>query len=172
MKTLQFYLFIGILILSCTSSFAQYSNGGMYGGNGMYGGGMNGGMGGGMNRMGNQQSMQNTNNYGRNKSPEEIEKERTDNLNKSIEKITKDLNLDDLQVIVILKEIEASAKSIFAVSKSEISNDDKMKEIDAINEKTDRTINTFLNQEQKVKYKKYVDERKERMEKYKMSTRN
>jgi hypothetical protein len=172
MKTLQFYLFIGILILSCTSSFAQYSNGGMYGGNGMYGGGMNGGMGGGMNRMGNQQSMQNTNNYGRNKSPEEIEKERTDNLNKSIEKITKDLNLDDLQVIVIRKEIEASAKSIFAVSKSEISNDDKMKEIDAINEKTDRTINTFLNQEQKVKYKKYVDERKERMEKYKMSTRN
>jgi len=172
MKTLQFYLFIGILILSCTSSFAQYSNGGMYGGNGMYGGGMNGGMGGGMNRMGNQQSMQNTNNYGRNKSPEEIEKERTDNLNKSIEKITKDLNLDDLQVIVIRKEIEASAKSIFAVSKSEISNDDKMKEIDAINEKTDRTINTFLNPEQKVKYKKYVDERKERMEKYKMSTRN
>lgn len=172
MKTLQFYLFIGILILSCISSFAQYSNGGMYGGNGMYGGGMNGGMGGGMNRMGNQQSMQNTNNYGRNKSPEEIEKERTDNLNKSIEKITKDLNLDDLQVIVIRKEIEASAKSIFAVSKSEISNDDKMKEIDAINEKTDRTINTFLNQEQKVKYKKYVDERKERMEKYKMSIRN
>lgn len=166
MKTLQFYLFIGISLLSCTSSFAQYSNGGMYGG------GMNGGMGGGMNRMGNQQSMQNTNNYGRNKSPEEIEKERTDNLNKSIEKITKDLNLDDLQVIVIRKEIEASAKSIFAVSKSEISNDDKMKEIDAINEKTDRTINTFLNPEQKVKYKKYVDERKERMEKYKMSTRN
>ncbi len=168
MKTLQFYLLISILVLSGTSSVAQYGNGGMYGGNGMYGGGM----GGGMNRMGNQQSIQNTNNYGRSKSPEEIEKERIENLNKSIEKLTKDLNLDDLQVIVIRKEIEASAKSIFAVSKSESSNEDKMKEIDAINEKTDRTINTFLNPEQKDKYKKYVDERKERIEKYKMSTRN
>ncbi|MFZ4107172.1 hypothetical protein [Flavobacterium sp.] len=163
MKTIQFYLFIGSCILSFTSSVAQYGNGGMYGG---------GGMNGGMNRMGNQQSIQNTNNYGRDKSPEDIEKERTENLNKSIDKITKDLNLDDLQVIVIRKEIEASAKSIFAVSKSESSNEDKLKEIEAINEKTDRIINTFLNPEQKVKYKKYVEDRKERMEKYKISSRN
>ncbi len=163
MKTIQFYLFIGSCILSFTSSVAQYGNGGMYGGNGMNGG---------MNRMGNQQSIQNTNNYGRDKSPEDIEKERTENLNKSIDKITKDLNLDDLQVIVIRKEIEASAKSIFAVSKSESSNEDKLKEIEAINEKTDRTINTYLNLDQKVKYKKYVEDRKERMEKYRMSVRN
>jgi len=167
MKTLQFYLFIGLFVLACNTSVAQYGNGGMYGG-----GGMNGGMGGGMNRMGNQQSMQNTNNYGRTKSPEDIEKERAENLNKSIEKITKDLNLDDLQVIVIRKEIEASAKSIYAVTKAEGTNEDKMKEVDAINEKTDRTINTFLSAEQKAKYKKYIDERKERMEKYRMSSRN
>lgn len=163
MKTLQFYLFIGLFIFTCTTSFAQYGNGGMYGGSGM---------GGGMNRMGNQQSMQNTNNYGKNKSPEDIEKERTENLNKSIEKLTKDLSLDDLQVIVIRKEIEASVKSIYAVTKTESSNEDKIKEVDAINEKTDRTINTFLNPEQKAKYKKYIDERKERMEKYRISTRN
>ena len=122
---------------------------------------------GGMGR--NPQSMQNTNNFGKNKSPEEIEKERAENLNKSIEKMTKDLNLDDLQVIVIRKEIEAGAKSISAVTKSEISNDEKIKEVDAINEKTDRTINTYLNPEQKEKYKKYIEERKDRMEKYKMS---
>ena len=163
MKTLQFYLFIGLFIFTCTTSVAQYGNGGMYGGSGM---------GGGMNRMGNQQSMQNTNNYGKNKSPEDIEKERTENLNKSIEKLTKDLSLDDLQVIVIRKEIEASVKSIYAVTKTESSNEDKIKEVDAINEKTDRTINTFLNPEQKAKYKKYIDERKERMEKYRISTRN
>ena len=163
MKTLQFYLFLGLFIFTCTTSVAQYGNGGMYGGSGM---------GGGMNRMGNQQSMQNTNNYGKNKSPEDIEKERTENLNKSIEKLTKDLSLDDLQVIVIRKEIEASVKSIYAVTKTESSNEDKIKEVDAINEKTDRTINTFLNPEQKAKYKKYIDERKERMEKYRISTRN
>ena len=163
MKTLKNILTISILLLSFNVIFAQY------------GGGMGGSMGGGMNRGGmnrNPQSMQNTNNFGKNKSPEEIEKEKAENLNKSIEKMTKDLNLDDLQVIVIRKEIEAGAKSISAVTKSEISNEEKIKEVDAINEKTDRTINTYLNAEQKVKYKKYIEERKERMEKYKMSTRN
>ncbi len=166
MKTIQFYLFIGLFIFAGNTCIAQYGNGGMYGGSGM-----NGGMGGGMNRMGNQQSMQNTNNYGRTKSAEDIEKERTENLNKSIAKITKDLDLDDLQVIVISKEIESNSKSIYAVTKSESSNEDKIKELDAINEKTDRIINTYLNPEQKIKYKKYIDDRKERMEKYRMSNR-
>jgi len=164
MKTLQFYLFIGLFVFTCTTSIAQYGNGGMYGGSGM-----NRGMGGGMNGM-NNQGMGNRNST--TKSPEDIEKERTENLNKSIEKLTKDLSLDDLQVIVIRKEIEASSKSIYAVMKAESSNEDKIKEVDAINEKTDRTINTFLNAEQKAKYKKYIDDRKERMEKYRMSIRN
>lgn len=164
MKTLKNILTISILLLSFNVVSAQYG-----------GGGMGGGMGSGMNRGGmnrNPQSMQNTNNFGKNKSPEEIEKERADNLNKSIDKLTKDLSLDDLQVIVIRKEIESGAKSILAVTKSEISNEQKIKEVDAINEKTDRTINTYLNADQKVKYKKYIEERKERMEKYRMSTRN
>jgi len=163
MKTLQFYLFTGCFILFCSTSVAQYGNGGMYGGRGMNSG---------MNRMGNQQSIQNTNNYGRDKSPEDIEKERTENLNKSIDKVIKDLDLDDLQAIVIRKEMEACAKSIYAVTKSESSNEDKLKEIDAINEKTDRTINTYLNPNQKIKYKKYSEDRIERMEKYKISTKN
>jgi hypothetical protein len=134
---------------------------------------MNGGMmGGGMNQMQNQQSIQNTNNFGRNKSAEDLDKEREENLAKSIEKISKELNLDALQMIVIKKEIEASSKSIFAVSKSEASEEEKINEMNAINEKTDRIINTFLNADQKVKYKKYIDERKERMEKYRMTVRN
>jgi hypothetical protein len=137
---------------------AQYG----YGNNGMYGGGMN--------RMQNQQSIQNTNNYGRNtKSADEIEKERVENLNKTMDKLTKELSLDDLQVIVIKKEIESGSKSINAVMKTESSNEDKIKEVEAINEKMDRTINTFLNEEQKIKYKKFIEERKERIEKYKMS---
>lgn len=161
MKSLKSIVTICFVLFALSTSSAQYG----YGNGGMYGSGY----GGGTNRM-NQQSIQNTNNYGRNtKTPEQIEKERADNLNKTVEKLTKDLVLDDLQVIVIRKEIEASSKSINAVMKSESSEEDKIKEVEAINEKTDRTINTFLSDEQKVKYKKFIDERKERIEKYKMS---
>jgi hypothetical protein len=160
MKTIKVTLVIFLLFFGINSSMAQF-------------GGMNGGMmGGGMNQMQNQQSIQNTNNFGRNKSAEDLDKEREENLAKSIEKISKELNLDALQMIVIKKEIEASSKSIFAVSKSEASEEEKINEMNAINEKTDRIINTFLNADQKVKYKKYIDERKERMEKYRMSVRN
>ena len=165
MKTLKNLVTISFILLSFNVISAQY------GGGGMYGGGMGNGMNrGGMNR--NPQSMQNTNNFGKNKSPEEIEKERVENLNKSIEKLIKDLSLDDLQAIVIRKEIEIGAKNISVVTKSEISNEEKIKEVDAINEKTDRTINTYQNADQKIKYKKYIEERKERMEKYRMSIRN
>jgi hypothetical protein len=160
MKTLKAILLLVLLFFGVNSGSAQF-------------GGMNGGMyGGGMNQMQNQQSMQNTNNYGRNKSSDDLDKEREANLAKSIEKISKDLNLDALQIIVVKKEIEASSKSIFAISKSEASDEDKIKEMDAINEKTDRTINTFLNADQKTKYKKYIDDRKERMEKLRMTIRN
>jgi hypothetical protein len=160
MKTIKITLLLFLLFFGFNSGMAQF-------------GGMNGGMmGGGMNQMQNQQSIQNTNNYGRNKSSEDLDKEREENLAKSIEKIAKELNLDALQMIVIKKEIEASSKSIFAVSKSESSDEDKIKEMNAINEKTDRTINTFLNADQKIKYKKYIDDRKERMEKLRMTIRN
>jgi hypothetical protein len=158
MKTLKSIFVVFLAVFGFNTVSAQYGN---YGNGGMNSGGMN--------RMQNQQSMQNTNNFGRNKSPEDVEKERTENLNKSIEKITKDLELDDLQVIVIRKEIEEGSKKIVAVTKTESSQEDKIKEIEAINEKTDRTINTYLSADQKIKYKKYIEERKERMEKYKMS---
>lgn len=157
MKTLKSLLIVSLVLFAFNTGFAQYG----YGNSGMNGGGMN--------RMQNQQSIQNTNNFGRNgKSAEEIEKERAESLNKTIEKLTKDLILDDLQVIVIKKEIEAGSKSIYTVMKSEISEDEKIKDVEAINEKTDRTINTFLNEEQKLKYKKFIEERKERIEKYKL----
>jgi hypothetical protein len=158
MKTLKSIIIVYFVLFAFNTVSAQYG----YGNNGMNGGGMN--------RNPNQQSIQNTNNYGRNtKSATEIEKERAENLNKTVEKLTKELSLDDLQVIVIKKEIETSMKNISAVMKSEVSDDEKLKEIEAINEKTDRTINTFLNEEQKNKYKKFIEERKERIEKYKMS---
>jgi hypothetical protein len=113
--------------------------------------------------------MQNPNNFGRNeKSAEEIEKERAENIDKSVEYLKTELKLDELQIIVIRKEIETSSKKIYAVIKNEeISEEDKTKEIEAISDKTDTTINTFLNAEQKEKYKKFIENRKEKLEKMK-----
>jgi len=157
MKIAKNIVTISFILLAINVSSAQYGNSGMNGG--------------GMNRMGGQ-GMNNGNSNNTGKSPGEIEKERLENLNKSMNKLVTELKLDDLQIIVIRKEFESSSKSIYAITKAEISNEEKIKQIETINEKTDRTINTFLNTEQKVKYKKIVDERKERMEKYRLSIQN
>ena len=157
MKIAKNIVTISFILLAINVSSAQYGNSGMNGG--------------GMNRMGGQ-GMNNGNSNNTGKSPGEIEKERLENLNKSMNKLVTELKLDDLQIIVIRKEFESSSKSIHTITKAEISNEEKIKQIETINEKTDRTINTFLNTEQKVKYKKIVDERKERMEKYRLSIQN
>lgn len=155
MKTLKLVFTTSLLLGSITFASAQF------GGNGM-----NNGMGMGAR---DQQRMQNPNNFGRNeKSAEEIEKERAENIDKSVEYLKTELKLDELQIIVIRKEIETSSKKIYAVIKNEeISEEDKTKEIEAISDKTDTTINTFLNAEQKEKYKKFIENRKEKLEKMK-----
>lgn len=149
MKTLKSIFTISFILGSLTIASAQF------GGNGM--------------NTRNQQSIQNTNNFGRyEKSPEEIEKERAENIEKSVEALKTELKLDELQIIVIRKEIETSTKKIFAVVKNEeLSEEDKAKEIEAISEKTDTTINTFLNAEQKEKYKKFIENRREKLDKLK-----
>ena len=155
MKTLKLVFTTSLLLGSITFASAQF------GGNGM-----NNGMGMGAR---NQQRMQNPNNFGRNeKSAEEIEKERAENIDKTVEFLKTELKLDELQVIVIRKEIETNSKKIYAVLKNdEISEEDKTKEMEAISEKTDTTINTFLNAEQKEKYKKFIENRREKLEKMK-----
>jgi len=155
MKTLKLVFTTSLLLGSITFASAQF------GGNGM-----NNGMGMGAR---NQQRMQNPNNFGRSeKSAEDIEKERAENIDKSVEYLKTELKLDELQIIVIRKEIETSSKKIYAVIKNEeISEEDKTKEIEAISDKTDTTINTFLNAEQKEKYKKFIENRKEKLEKMK-----
>ncbi|WP_396146197.1 hypothetical protein [Flavobacterium sp.] len=155
MKTLKLVFTTSLLLGSITFASAQF------GGNGM-----NNGMGMGAR---NQQRMQNPNNFGRNeKSAEEIEKERAENIDKTVEFLKTELKLDELQIIVIRKEIETSSKKIYAVVKNdEISEEDKTKEIEAISEKTDTTINTFLNAEQKEKYKKFIENKKENLNKLK-----
>lgn len=153
MKTIQSIFLCGCLTLAFNTVSAQY---GGYGNNGM----------------GRQQSMgmggapSDASRY--TKSPETIEKERTESTNKTIESLKTELNLDELQLIVIKKEIESGNKKIYDLIKNEeTSQEDKAREIEAITEKMDTTINTFLNAEQKTKYKKVIEARKELMDKIK-----
>lgn len=81
------------------------------------------------------------------------------NIDKIIVKLKTDLNLDDLQVFGITKVITDSNKSReVALKKNEASQDDLIKELAAISEKTNREINSMLSKAQKVKYKAYIDE--------------
>jgi hypothetical protein len=150
MKTIKSILVCSFIFIAVTSASAQYG----YGNNGMG------------RQQGQSQGVPvDPNRFA--KSPETIEKERIESIDKSVEKLKTDLNLDELQLIVIRKEIESSSKSIYSVIKSEASNEEKALEIEAISEKTDRIINTFLNKEQKEKYKKFTEEKKEKLNKLK-----
>lgn len=81
------------------------------------------------------------------------------NIDKIVAKLKTDLTLDDLQVFGITKVITDSNKSReVAMKKKEASQDDLIKELTAISEKTDREINSMLSKEQKVKYKAYIEE--------------
>lgn len=81
------------------------------------------------------------------------------NIDKIIVKLKTDLNLDDLQVFGITKVITDSNKSReVALKKNEASQDDLIKELAAISEKTNREINSMLSKAQKVKYKAYIEE--------------
>ncbi|MEC4049467.1 hypothetical protein OX284_008495 [Flavobacterium sp. SUN046] len=156
-------LALSIIFLLSLNAVAQYPGGGYGGGYG----GMNGtsgnmsGMRGGMNGMGSPMGSP-----GKTQTAP-TEKEKAEKIDKIMEKFKKDLNLDELQMFAIRNEVVANSKSMEAIMKSENSNDDKGKEAEAVNEKTDRIINTYLNKEQKEKYKVLIDERKKRIEEYK-----
>ncbi len=93
------------------------------------------------------------------KSPEEIEKERVLGVEKLVEQMKTKLNLDELQLIIVKKELDASSKSMYRVIKNEKSQTDKVEEIKAIYEQTDRVIMGFLNDDQKKIFKEMIEER-------------
>ena len=127
-------------------------NGGSYGygGYGGYGGGYNGrmsqmgGMGGGMNQQ--------------QEKPKEIPVEVT--VGKIMEQLKPELQLDALQEIAIANILTASIKSQGAIIKQEISQDDKVKEIQTLSELTDSKIKQLLTQSQKEKYKAMQEDAK------------
>jgi len=90
----------------------------------------------------------------------EIEKKKTEQLDKFMDKLKKELTLDELQTIAIRNEIDKNNRNIDIIIKKETSDDEKSKEITAMMERTDKIVNSYLNKEQKEKYKILVEDSK------------
>ncbi len=113
----------------------------------------------GMNNMNNR--VLNQNNMVPNSTPSapsaaDIEKNRNERIEGFMVKMKSEVALDDLQYIAIKNEILATSKRMDIVMKSENSAEDKNEEYRAIQEKTEKTINSYLNTEQKEKYKAFL----------------
>ncbi len=154
MKNIKLLLAILLLVFSTNSILAQFGQDNGFGGQGM-GGGMGGGR---MNQM-NQGIPQTPS-----KPEEESEKSKKERLDKTVNKLKTELTLDELQVYAVQGVISENMKKQAALFKKEISDDEKIQELQALSETTDRKINEFLNKEQKKKYIEITAERKEKMQ--------
>ena len=85
-------------------------------------------------------------------SPAILEKEKNEKIEKYIEKLNKELTLDELQYIAIKKEIISNSKNVDNVMKKELSEEIKAKEITFLIEQLDQNIKSYLNDSQKEKY--------------------
>lgn len=149
MRTIKTFLVLAFILLSITSISAQYGGNG-YGGNGYGGNGYGGSR---MNQMGsamNQQSQP--------EKPKEIPVEVT--VGTIIEKMKPALNLDELQAIAISNVLTESIKAQGVLLKQEFSQEDQIKNFQALSETTDRKINQFLSKEQKEKYLVFKEDMK------------
>jgi hypothetical protein len=147
MKTIQGLFVLALMLLSIDTVSAQYGNNG-YGGGGYGGNGYGGGGYGRNNQMSQIPQSQD--------KPKEIPVEVT--IGKIMEKLKPELNLDALQEIAIANVLTESIRSQGILMKAETGQEQKIKEIQALSETTDRKINQFLNEDQKVKYKALNEE--------------
>jgi hypothetical protein len=92
-------------------------------------------------------------------TPEEIANARNTRVDNIMKQMKEDLTLDDLQYIAIRNELIANSKSIEILIKSNITEEDKTKQFQAIQEKTEKIINSYMNPSQKEKYQKIKDEK-------------
>lgn len=144
MKIVQSVLLVTFMLLSINSIFAQYGNNG-------YGGGGRNGYGNGRMNSGMDQSRAQD-------KPKEIPVEVT--VRKIIERVKPELNLDALQEIAISNILVESIKTQGFLVKAEVSQEDKIKNIEALSEVTDRKIMELLNKDQKEKYTAMNEEAK------------
>ena len=138
MKLLQsIVIFLFVVLFSNTVS-AQFGNGGFN----------NNGFG---NNNGNNRRMNSGMDQSRTQDkPKEIPIEVT--VAKIIERIKPELILDELQVIAISNILTESIKTQGMLIKAEASQEDKIKNITALSETTDRKIMELLNKDQKERY--------------------
>jgi hypothetical protein len=146
MRTIQPILLIVFVLFSTNIVSAQFGN------NGMGGNGMNQ-RGNGMNQMGSSMGQQS-----QPEKPKEIPAEVT--VAAIMEDMKPALNLDELQVIAISNVLTESIRTQGVLLKQEYSQEDQMKNFQALAETTDRKINQFLSQEQKEKYVLFREDRK------------
>ena len=128
MNYFQSLTVIAFLLFFSNIISAQYGNG--YGGNG---------------RMNNTMDQTRTP-----QKPKEIPVEVT--VGKVMERLKKDLILDELQVIAISNILTESIRSQGMLIKAEVSQEEKIKNITVLSETTDRKIMELLNKDQKEKY--------------------
>lgn len=93
-------------------------------------------------------------------TPAEIEKARTERVEKIVNTLKEELKLDDLQVVIIRNELTTNAKNMEIVMKKEDPEVDKSKELKALMDKTDVVIKSYLNKEQKEKYDILIEQLK------------
>ncbi|KIA94022.1 MULTISPECIES: hypothetical protein [unclassified Flavobacterium] len=154
MKTIQTAIVFAFMLFFANSVSAQYGNGygngyggGGYGGGGYGGGRMNGSMSQGMGQMGNTSKPKET-------PVEEI-------VATIMEELKPELNLDALQEIAVSNVLIESIKEQGILLKNESSSqDDKIKQIQALSEVTNKRVSDFLNKDQKEKYTVFMEQRK------------
>ena len=149
MKPFQSLLLFVFTVLSIHTVSAQYGNG--------YGGGYNNGYGrggGGMDRsMMNQSSQQQS-------KPKETPVEEV--AAQIVEQMKPEVNLDELQAIAITNVLAESIREQGILLKNENSSQDqKMEQIKALREETNKKVNAFLNPDQKDKYTSFMENFKE-----------
>lgn len=83
---------------------------------------------------------------------EEMEKARKENLEKLMERLKEDLNLNALQVIAIEQIYNESSKKQGIILKKEISDDDKVSALKSLGETTEKKVLDLLDVQQKEKY--------------------
>jgi hypothetical protein len=84
---------------------------------------------------------------------------REETVTKTIDKLKKELHLDELQVIVITKVITENQKKQTAIASGSGSEEAKINEMEALLTNTDREIISFLNKDQKEKFNALIAER-------------
>ena len=148
MKTIKTFLASLFILISINTISAQYGNNG-YGGNG-YGNGY--GNNSGMSQMGgmNQNSQP--------EKPKEIPAEVT--VAKIMEDMKPAVGLDELQAIAISNVLIESLNTQGRILKQDSTQDEQIKDFQALAENTDRKIINFLNKDQKEKYLAFKEERK------------